>query len=308
MADETAAGAGPPIDYRFRDRIDRGDWIVSVEVDPPRAMDLERGVAIVERLRAAGVDCIDAGDSPMAAVRMNPVMFSVAVQQRTGVEAIIHFTSRDRNLMALQADLMGAHVMGIRTLIALSGDPPSLGQYSAATAVWDVRAEGLIELAAGLNAGRDSAGNDVGACTDFTIVTSANPNADDLDAELAKMRGRAERGAHAFFTQNCFDAAQTERFLDKVAVLGKPVVLGVMPLASLRNARFMATQVPGVIVPDAVLSRMEAAGDGAAEEGLNIAREYIETVRAGCHGVYLVPALNRFAPITQLVAELQGRG
>lgn len=296
---------GAPVDYRFRSMIERGEWVVSVEVDPPTAMDLERGVAVVEELRAAGVDCIDAGDSPMAAVRMNPVMFSVAVQQRTGVEAIIHFTSRDRNLMAIQADLMGAHVMGIRSLIALSGDPPSLGQYGNASAVWDVRAEGLIEIAAGLNAGRDSAGNEVGASTAFTIITSANPNAEDLEAEVEKMRARAENGADCFFTQNCFDAEQTLRFLERASVLGKPVVLGVMPLASLRNAQFMATNVPGVTVPESILARMEAAGDDAGEAGLEIAREYIAATRSACQGVYLVPALGRFKRITRLVAELK---
>jgi len=293
--------------------LDRGEWIVSVEVDPPKAMDLDKGVRIVERLRDAGVDAIDAGDSPMASVRMNPTLFCVAMQQRTGVESIIHFTSRDRNLMALQADLMGAHAMGIRTLIALSGDPPSLGQYGAgkygaASAVWDVRADGLIEITADLNAGIDSAGSEVGAATDFTIITSANPGADDLDAEIAKMQIRADKGAHVFFTQNCFDIGQTERFLEKAHGVGLPVVLGVMPLASDRNAHYMATQVPGVTVPAAVLRRMEAAGDGALEAGLDIAREYIRAVRDSCAGVYLVPALGRYASVTQLVRELKAGG
>ena len=293
------------MDYRFRSMLERGEWLVSVEVDPPPSMNLERGVEIVERLREAGVDCIDAGDSPMAAVRMNPVMFSASIQQRTGVESIIHFTSRDRNLMALQADLMGAHVMGIRSLIALSGDPPSLGKYGNASAVWDVRAEGLIEIAAGLNAGLDSEGNEVGASTDFTIITSANPNADDLDAEIAKMQVRAEKGAHCFFTQNSFDIGRTERFLERASVVGKPILLGVLPLASQRNAEFMATNVPGVTVPDAVLRRMQEAGDGGPEEGLTIAREYIEATRAACQGIYIVPALGRYKRIVQLVAELK---
>ncbi|HJN92310.1 MAG TPA: methylenetetrahydrofolate reductase, partial [Dehalococcoidia bacterium] len=214
----------------------------------------------------------------------------------------------DRNLMALQSDLMGAHAMGIRTLIALSGDPPSLGQYGSASAVWDVRADGLIEIVAGLNAGLDSAGNEVGAATDFTIVASANPGAEDLDAEIAKMQARADKGAHVFFTQNCFDTAQSERFLEMATVVGRPVVLGVMPLASARNAQYMATQVPGVTVSAEILQRMESAGDSAAEEGLNIAREYVSAVRGRCAGVYLVPALGRYASVTQLVRELKAGG
>jgi 5,10-methylenetetrahydrofolate reductase len=305
-----AESTNQPVNYRFRSMLDQGDWIVSVEVDPPKAMDLDKGMRIVERLRDAGVDCIDAGDSPMASVRMNPALFCVAMQQRTGVESIIHFTSRDRNLMALQADLMGAHAMGIRTLIALSGDPPSLGQYGAgkygaASAVWDVRADGLIEIATDLNAGIDSAGSEVGAATDFTIVTSANPGAEDLEAEITKMQVRAEKGAHVFFTQNCFDVGLTERFLEQAQRVGRPVVLGVMPLASERNARFMATQVPGVTIPAEILQRMEAAGDDALEAGMDIAREYISAVRDSCAGVYLVPALGRYASVTQLVRELK---
>ena len=293
------------VDYRFRSMLDRGEWLISVEVDPPPSMNLKRGVEIVQQLREAGVDCIDVGDSPMATVRMNPVMFSVSIQQHTGVESIVHFTSRDRNLMAIQSDLMGAHAMGIRALIALSGDPPSLGQYDNASAVWDVRAEGLIEIVAGLNAGSDSVGNEVGASTEFTIISSANPNADDLDAETAKMQARADSGADCFFTQNSFDIAQTERFLEKASTVGNPIVLGVLPLASQRNAEFMATNVPGVTMPDDILRRMTEAGDGASEVGLTIAREYIEATRAGCAGIYIVPALGRYKRVAQLVAELK---
>ncbi len=285
--------------------LDRGEWLVSVEVDPPPSMDLERGVAIVQELREAGVDCIDVGDSPMAAVRMNPVMFSVGIQQCTGVESIVHFTSRDRNLMAIQADLMGAHAMGVRSVIALSGDPPSLGQYGDASAVWDVRAEGLVEIVAALNAGHDSVGNEIGGSTQFTIITSANPNANDLDAEVAKMQVRTDKGADCFFAQNSFDIAQTERFLEKASVVGKPIVLGVLPLASQRNAEFMATQVPGVTMPEGILQRMTDAGDGASEEGLIVAREYIEAMRSGCAGIYIVPTLGRYKRVAQLVAELK---
>ena len=145
----------------------------------------------------------------------------------------------------------------------------------------------------------------MGAATDFTIVTSANPGAEDLEAEITKMQVRAEKGAHVFFTQNCFDVGLTERFLEQAQRVGRPVVLGVMPLASERNARFMATQVPGVTIPAEILQRMEAAGDDALEAGMDIAREYISAVRDSCAGVYLVPALGRYASVTQLVRELK---
>lgn len=298
-------GAG--LTHRFRSRLDRGEWIVSVEVDPPHGLSAEEGIAVTAALRDAGVDCIDVGDSPMASVRMSPLSFAAVVQQRTGVEAIIHFAARDRNLMALQSDLLGAHMLGIRTVIALSGDPPSLGRYANASAVWDVKAEGLITLIARLNAGQDSADNSLGGQADFTIATAANPNADDWDTEFARLQVKVANGAHVLFTQPCFDVAVTERFLERAAGLERPVILGVLPLISERNARYMATQVPGITVPDTIVARMTGAGDGAREEGLNIAREYLAAVRPLCAGVYLIPVLNQFQGVTQLVRELRGR-
>ena len=239
------SGADRTVDYRFRRMLDRGEWIVSVELDPPPGLSAEGRLAVAAALREAGVDCIDVGDSPLASVRMSPLSFAVAAQERVGVEAIIHFTSRDRNLMALQSDLLGAHMLGLRSVIALSGDPPSLGRYANAKAVWDVKAEGLIELIAGLNVGVDSAGTPLDGKAEFTIATAANPNNPDLEAELVRMRSKAERGAHLFMTQPCYDAGVVERFLEKAQPIGRPVILGVMPLVSGRNARYMATEVPG---------------------------------------------------------------
>ena len=298
--------ANRAVDYRFRRMLDQEEWIVSVEVDPPHGLSAEAGIAAAAALRDAGVDCIDVGDSPMASVRMSPLSFAVAAQERVGVEAIMHFTSRDRNLMALQSDLLGAHMLGLRSVIALSGDPPSLGRYASAKAVWDVKAEGLIELIAGLNAGVDSAGNPLGGKTEFTIATAANPNTPDLAAELERMRGKAERGAHLFMTQPCFEAEVVERFLEKAQKIGRPVLLGVMPLVSGRNARYMATQVPGITVPGVIIEKMEAAGEGAGELGLEIARRFIETVRSWCAGIYLIPLLGKMDGVVRLVGELRG--
>ncbi len=296
-----------PVDYRFRRMLDQGEWILSVELDPPHGLSAEGGLEVAAALRDAGVDCVDVGDSPMASVRMSPLSFALAVQQRAGLEAIIHFTSRDRNLMALQSDLLGAHMLGIRTVIALSGDPPSLGQYGNATGVWDVKAEGLIGLIATLNRGVDSAGNELGAGSDFTIAAAANPNNPDLDAEIARLQDKAQRGAHVFFTQPAYETAPVERFLERTKSIGRPVVLGVMPLISGRNARYMAENVPGVHVPGAMVERLESAGDGAAELGLELAYEFVETVRSWCAGVYLIPLLGRTDGIVRLVRQLRGR-
>ena len=194
-------------------------------------------------------------------------------------------------------------------MIALSGDPPSLGKYGNATGVWDVKAAGLIELIATLNTGTDSAGNTLDGETDFTICAACSPNTDDLEAEIGRMREKADRGAQAFLTQPSWEVDTTLRFLETVArEVDRPVILGVMPLVSERNARFVATNVPGVRVPDAVVERMSEAGEGASEVGLEIARQYLEQVREASAGVYFIPVLNRFKGVTQLVREFSSGG
>ncbi len=294
-----------PLDYRFRSRLDRGEWIVCTELDPPHGLSADAGLRDATALRDAGADCVDVGDSPMASVRMSPVAFAAAVQQRTGLEAIIHFAARDRNLMALQSDLMGAHMLGLRSLIALSGDPPSLGKYAGASAVWDVKAEGLIDLVGTLNRGLDSAGNSLGAEAAFTIAAAANPNNPDPDAELARLRDKAARGAHVFFTQPTFDRDAVLAFSERAAAVGPPLIVGVMVLASARNARFMAQNVPGVAVSQAILDRLDAAGDAAPAEAIDLAQEFVESVRPHCAGVYLIPTLSRRDSTIELVRRLR---
>lgn len=296
---------GPATDYRLRSKLDRGEWVLSAELDPPHGLSAQAGLKNALALRDAGVDCVDVGDSPMASVRMSPIAFAAHVQQQTGLEAVLHFASRDRNLMALQSDLMGAHMLGLRSAIALSGDPPSLGKYRGASAVWDVKAEGLIELIAGLNAGHDSAGNELGGQTNFTIAAAANPNNPNLDAEIARLQQKADAGAHVFFTQPTFDLAAVERFTARAAAVGKPIILGVMILAHARNARFMAQNVPGIAVADATIQRLEAAGDGAAEVAIDLAQEFVEQVRPLSAGVYLIPTLGRLGGTIEVARRLR---
>lgn len=294
-----------PVDYRLRRKLDAGEWILSVELDPPHGLAAEEGVAAAEALREAGVDCVDVGDNPMASVRMSPLAFAAEVQRRTSVEAIVHFAARDRNLMALQADLLGGHMQGIRSVIALSGDPPALGRYANATGVWDVKAEGLIELIATLNGGVDSAGNALGGEAAFTIAAAANPGASDLDAELARLGEKARRGADVFFTQPSYELEVVERFLERAEAIGRPVILGVMPLVSGRNARYMAENVPGITVPPTVVEAMERAGDGAAELGLEMAYEFVQAVRGWSAGVYVIPLLGKIAGVVELVRQVR---
>jgi 5,10-methylenetetrahydrofolate reductase len=285
--------------------LERGDWVLSAELDPPHGLSAEVGLKNAAALRDAGVDCVDVGDSPMASVRMSAIAFAASVQQQTGLEAVIHFASRDRNLMALQSDLMGAHMLGLRSAIALSGDPPSLGKYEGASAVWDVKAEGLIGLIATLNRGLDSAGNELGALADFTIAAAANPNNPNPDAEIARLQQKADAGAHVFFTQPTFDAAAVERFAERAAAIGLPVIIGVMVLANARNASFMAANIPGIAVSDDIIERLNAAGDNAREVAIDLAQEFVEQMRPLGAGVYLIPTLGRLGGTIEVARRLR---
>jgi len=294
-----------PVAYRVRSMLDRGEWLVSVELDPPRGFSAAVGLRTARRLREAGADCVDVGDSPMASVRMSSVAFAVAVQQQTGLEAIVHLGARDRNLLALRADLMGAHMLGIRSVIALSGDPLKAGRYEGATEVWDVKAEGLIALIADLNADMAGEGNASPSAEAFTIAAAANPNNPDLDAEIERMRVKVDRGAEVFFTQPTFEPSTVEAFAERVAAVRKPIVLGVMLLSSARSARFMAG-VPGIALSDSIVERMESAGSEAASVGLEITQTFIDQVRPLCAGIYLIPSAGSMDNAVQLVQWMRG--
>jgi 5,10-methylenetetrahydrofolate reductase len=309
MMSERESGA---VAYRVRSMLDRGEWVVSVELDPPRGFSAEGGLRTARRLREAGVDCVDVGDSPMASVRMSSVAFAVAVQQQTGLEAVVHLGARDRNLLALRSDIMGAHMLGIRSIIALSGDPLKAGRYEGATAVWDVKAEGLIELIAELNADMAGEGADLSeegkgsrSAEAFTIAAAANPNNPDLDAEVERMRVKADRGAEVFFTQPTFEPSTVEAFAERAAAVGRPVVLGVLLLSSARTARFMA-EVPGIALSESIVERMESAGPEAAAVGLELTQAFLEQVRPLCAGIYIIPSMGSMDSAVQLVEGIRG--
>ncbi len=292
------------VDYRIRSMLERGEWVVSVELDPPRGVSAEAGLRTARQLREAGADCVDVGDSPMASVRMSAVAFAVAVQQQTGLEAIVHMGARDRNLLALQSDIMGAYMLGIRSMIALSGDPLKAGRYEGATAVWDVKAEGLIELIATMNADMAKAEKGSGSIEAMMVAAAANPNNPNLGAEIERMQVKADRGAEVFFTQPTFDPSTVEAFAERASAIGRPVVLGVLLLSSARTARFMAG-VPGIALGESVVERMEKAGDEAAAVGLELAQTFLEQVRPLCAGVYIIPSVGGMDSAVELVRSLR---
>jgi len=291
----------------LREKLAAGEFVVSVELDPPRGLNPRKVLEGAAHLKELGADCINIGDSPMARVRMSAIALAVLVKDRIGVEPIIHFTSRDRNLMAIQSDLLGAHALGIRNVIALTGDPPSTGDYARASGVWDVDSIGLIKILKMLNQGTDWAGNSIGKGTDFFVACAANPTADSVDLEVDRVRRKLEAGADLLMTQQIYSAEILRSFLERLGDVDVPVLVGIMPLQSYRHAEFIHNELAGVFVPEDVRERMRRAGENGIAEGIAHARELLEECRPFVNGAYLVPSFGRYEVVGELVTLAKGR-
>lgn len=277
---------------RLANGLARGAFVISVELVPPRGFRAEALVECARQLRIHGVDLVNIPDAPRANARISAVSAAVLTQQQSGVEAILHYACRDRNLLGMQSDLLGAHAMGIRNLMIITGDPPQVGDYPDATTVYDVDSIGLTNVVTRLNHGLDIGGQGIGHPTAFHIGVAANPGAIDLDEEIRRFRYKVEAGAEFAVTQPVFDAAELARFLQRIEGFRIPVLAAITPLDSLRHAEFMANEVPGVRVPEAVVERMRRAEtDGtAAAEGFAIAREVAMEIRPLVQGFQIATA------------------
>jgi homocysteine S-methyltransferase len=271
---------------RFAAKIATGEFVTSVEITPPKGSDAKALVEGARLLKAAGVDAVNVPDGPRAQSRMSALAASLLIE-REGIEAVVHYCCRDRNLLGMQSDLLGAAALGIRNLLLITGDPPKMGPYPQATAVFDIDSIGLTNLVKRLNQGLDLGGNPVGSQTEFLIGVGVNPGAIDLDHELRRFAWKVEAGAQYAITQPVFDPQQLKVFLKAVEGFRIPVIAGIWPLTSYRNAEFMSNEVPGVVVPPSVLERMRQAPDAesARAEGIAIAREMLAEVRAEIQGV-----------------------
>ena len=301
-ADEPLEAAEPS---RLRDKLAARTYVVSVEIDPPRGINPRKAVEGARMLRDAGADAINIGDSPMARVRMSALSLAVQIQREAGLETIIHQTTRDRNLMALQSDLLGAHSLGVRNVIALTGDPPP--EASQSSAVWDVDAIGFIRILKRLNEGVDFAGNSLGRPTDFFVACAANPTAEDVDLELRRVRAKLDAGADMLMTQPVYDFATITTFFERLGAVEIPVLLGILPLMSSRHSEFIHNELAGVVIPEPIRMRMRDAGEGGAAVGLEIAYEQIEETRAfdWVSGIYVMPSFGRYEVATELVERVR---
>jgi homocysteine S-methyltransferase len=307
-----AVGDAPP-PTRLAEALAAGRFVVSVEIDPPRSIRIERTIEAARLLRNAGVDVVNVSDSAMARVRMGALAVAFGVQHDLDLECVVHLTTRDRNLMALESELLGAHALGVRNILALTGDPPRTGEYPTGSGVWDVDSIGLVEILARLNRGEDQAGSPIGQRAGFTIACALDPTAADARTEWDRLERKLGAGAHLVMTQPLYDLAQVEAMLDEARRrFGQrgfpvPVLLGVLPLQSARHAEFLHNEVPGITIPDLARAAMHAAGEHAADVGLEMTLDLLEQVDAAVAGTYVMPSFGRYEQAAELVRRLRAR-
>ncbi len=279
----------------FLDGLGEDRPLVVVELDPPRGLRYAKVIEGGRRLAEAGVDLVSMAENPLATVRMGNVAMAYLMKRDAGIEPLVHFTGRDRNLIGLQSDLMGAVALGIRNVLAITGDPAGTGESMGAKSVFDVNSIGLVSVLEGLNRGELKTGAPTGRRAGLTVGVAFNPNVKRLDTQVRRLERKIEAGAHFALSQIVFDPDKVRAMYEAVNGMGFPVLVGVMPLRSHRNAEFLANEVPGVTVPDVVLERMRAISDPAAAraEGLAVAREVVDVaLDCGAPGVYVVPPFN----------------
>ncbi len=277
-------------------KLAKGEFVTCVELVPPKGADAEKLIESAVTLKRKGIDAVNVPDSPRAMVKMSALAASIVLQQRAGVETIPHFTCKDKNLLALQADLLGAHALGIHNILAVTGDPPTMGTYPDATAVFNVDAIGLCNLLNMLNHGFDLGNNAIGRPTGFCFGVALNPSAVNPDRELQRYRAKLEAGAEFAITQPVFDPEPLLKFIDRAGGSRRvPIVAGIWPLISQRNAEFMKNEVPGVYVPDSIVARMGKCDtkEAALEEGVAIARELLEKLKGAIQGVQISAPLGK---------------
>jgi methionine synthase / methylenetetrahydrofolate reductase(NADPH) len=306
---QAAVAAAPALPLRERSglgaKLAAGEFVTMVEIVPPKGTDIGKELEGARFLKSVGVDGINIPDSPRASARMSNQALSLLIQQEAGIEAILHYTCRDRNVLCIQSDLLGAAATGIRNLICITGDPPKMGNYPDATAVFDVDAIGLVNIVHNLNRGLDIGGNPIGAGTAFVIGVGANPGLPNLDEEIRRFEYKVEAGAEYAVTQPVFDLSLLETFLRHVEHCRIPTVAGIWPLVSVRNAEFMKNELR-VSVPDAILERMVRAStpEAARQEGIAIAREMLIAVRQMVQGAQISAPQGRYSSAVDVLEAL----
>ena len=292
----------------FAAKVAAGKFVVSVEVNPAPGLDPSRALAGAKMLLDSGVDIVNVADAPRAMARMSNIAFCALLLGRHGIQPILHVCGRDRNLLGQMAHLLGVHALGIRNLVIITGDPPKVGDYPEATAVYDLDAIGLLQMASNMNRGVDPAGKPLpGGQTSFLLATGLEPGAADLDKEIRRLEKKKDAGAELVMTQPIFQTDVLEEVLRRIEHLALPVMVGVLPLVSYKNAEFLHNEVPGMQIPAEIRERMRKTpgGEAARREGVNIARDMLFAVRDRVQGAYLMPPLGRYELALEVLEGLK---
>lgn len=292
---------------RLYNKLLREEFVTLVEIVSPRGVSAKKEIEKARKLYHFGVDAINIPDGPRAMARMSALAMAVLIQREVGIETVLHFACRDRNVIGMQSDLLGAWALGIRNILAITGDPPKLGNYPDATAVFDVDSIGLVNLLNRLNHGLDLAGNPIGEATGFSIGVGVNPGAINLDEELRRLDWKVQAGAEYMITQPVFDISILETFMKKIEHYKIPLIVGIWPLVSYRNAEFMNNEVPGATVPLSIMERMrraqEISKESAFEEGVKIAKETYDYIRSEVNGVQIAAPLGRIEAVFKMLSD-----
>jgi homocysteine S-methyltransferase len=302
IAEPPALSTTAPLTVLER-RLSAGEFLVTVELDPPRGHNIEKLVQGAKLLKERGVEIVDINDGSLGRVRMSVLPTAILVRDATGLDVTMHFTCRDRNLMGIQADVLGAHAMDIRNILAMTGDPPRTGDYVNATAVFDVDAIGLIRILTGMNRGLDATGNSIGEPTAFCVGAALNPSAAEPQQEMERFLAKAEAGARWAQTQPVYEPEVLERFFARTRP-PIPIVVGILPLHSFRHSEFLHNEVPGITVPDWARARMRDAGERGRQAGIDMSQTLLHDVRAHYAGAYLMPSFGRFEVVAEVLDAL----
>jgi homocysteine S-methyltransferase len=303
----TSDGAEPP--SGLAQKLAAGKFVFAVEMDPPRGLSTHKLIAGASLLHEAGADVIDVADSPMARMRMSAWAVCDTLQRKVGIETTLHFPTRGRNLLRVQGDLLASHALGIRNVFVVMGDPTSIGDYPEAADNYDLVPSGLIKLIKqGFNTGVDHAGTPIGQPTSFFVGSALNLCSPEPETEIKNLKRKLKAGTDFFLTQPIYDAGAARAFLDRFAEetgapLDKPVLVGILPLVSVRHANFLHNEVPGIVIPEVTLQRITGAAGQAAAEGVQIAVELIRQVKPWAQGVYIMPQFNRFDLVAEIVEK-----
>ena len=295
---------------QFAQKLGRGEFAISVEMDPPRGLSTHKLLAGASLLADAGADVINVADSPMARMRMSALAVCDVVQRKVGVETTIHFPTRGRNLLRVQGDLLAAHALGIRNIFVVMGDPTAIGDYPEAMDNYDLVPSGLIKLIKqGFNEGIDHSGTSIGQPTNFFIGAALNLCPPDMDNEIKNLHRKVKAGADFFLTQPVYRADDGPKLLEayeaKHGKLDKPILVGILPLVGVKHASFLHNEVPGISIPDETRKRIEAAGDDGVKAGVEIAVELVEQAKAWAGGVYIMPQFHKYDMVAEIVEAVK---